>query len=237
MNNKDSPTDAEQNNTLNVLQYSIVKLKWKFKLPLAVYGVEHITAFVECLCPDKCSLGRVYGVWSTKAGRQVNIAASNLANKMPIAQVRNSQEKKWERRNKYLLESNSLFPSSNLAYLQFTIWPCTLQYNFLLGILYDTIGLSLKVCSLEHFKLKWVPRLYVFLVGTSTIFWSGPVFSSMGKSWIGSIIPHSTGPHVWSNRYLASWFIHMWAQAMSTLAKSLCPQRASSLVLHSAISG
>ena len=81
-NNKDSPTDAEQNNTLNVLQYSIVKLKWKFKLPLAVYGVEHITAFVECLCPDKCSLGRVYGVWSTKAGRQLNIAASNLANKM-----------------------------------------------------------------------------------------------------------------------------------------------------------
>ena len=78
-NNKDSPTDAEQNNTLNVLQYSIVRLKWKFKLALAVYGVEHITEFVECLCPDKCSLGRVYGVWSTKTAqyRRIKLSKQN----------------------------------------------------------------------------------------------------------------------------------------------------------------
>ena len=90
--------------------------------------------------------------------KDCKIRGSNLAlAKCQLPRWGIARRRNEKRRNRYFLESNSLFPSSNLAYLQFTIRPCTFQYNFLLGILYDTIGLCLKVCSLEHFKLKWVP--------------------------------------------------------------------------------
>ena len=88
-------------------------------MALAVYGVEHITEFVECLCPAVRTSAHLGVCMECGVRRQLNIAASNLANKMN----RNKQVKEHPNselnRRKLALAKRGVGPSHDRSSLEF----------------------------------------------------------------------------------------------------------------------